>query len=314
MIGQEASRSDRIERVLVLADCRKDAVQAFLPELEAWLAERPLEVEVERDILGYARRSGRGTEPAGMSNAQLAVVLGGDGAILGAARAFSQRPIPILGVNFGYLGFLSSTPHPRCFEVLESALRGECPVEPRMRLVAELGNGATAVALNDVVLQRGSHQGLLTASMSLGEEWVTNYRGDGVVVATPSGSTAYSLAAGGPVMAPSMLGIVVTPLPSQGLSNRPIVLHPDSELTLTVTDAAGITTLVIDGQGFFPLEPGSSVRICRHPEPYPVLAMADLDPYRRLRERLGWSAGLPGERNAGPPPPVDWSRDPGGPY
>ena len=118
----------------------------------------------------------------------------------------------------------------------------------------------------------------------------------------------------GPVMAPSMLGIVVTPLPSQGLSNRPIVLHPDSELTLTVTDAAGITTLVIDGQGFFPLEPGSSVRIRRHPESYPILAMADLDPYRRLRERLGWSAGLPGERNAGPPPPVDWSRDSGGPY
>jgi NAD+ kinase len=306
-----------IKRVVVLADCRKDAVQDFLPELEAWLGKRDLEVVVERDIRGYGRRpflSGHTGEAQALHSADLAIVLGGDGAILGAARAYAEDPVPILGVNFGYLGFLSSTPHPRCFEVLETALVGKCSVEPRMRLVAEIGSGARAVALNDVVLQRGSHQGLLTASMSLGGDWVTNYRGDGVVVATPSGSTAYSLAAGGPVMAPSMLGIVVTPLPSQGLSNRPIVLHPDSDLCLTVSEAAGITTLVIDGQGFFPLEPGSSVRIRRHSDPYPILAMAGLDPYRRLRERLGWSAGLPGDSDPGPPPPVDWSRDSGGPY
>ncbi len=300
--------------VLVLADCRKEAVREFLPKLEEWLGKRKLEVFIESDIRGYAQRSGHAPERAASPVAQLAVVLGGDGAILGAARAFAAHPIPILGVNFGYLGFLSSTPHPRCFEVLSTALANNCSVEPRMRLIAELNSGGTAVALNDVVLQRGSHQGLLTVSMSIGEEWVTNYRGDGVIVATPSGSTAYSLAAGGPVMAPSMLGIVVTPLSSQGLSNRPIVLHPDSELVLTVTVASGITTLVIDGQGFYPMEPGSSVRIRRHPEPYPILVMDGLDPYRRLRERLGWATELPGDRSAGPPPPVDWSRDSEGPY
>ena len=306
--------SGSVERILVLADCRKDAVVEFLPSLESWIAERGIEASVECDIRGYERRASQAEQPTAREDAQLAVVLGGDGAILGAARAFADAPMPILGVNFGYLGFLSSTPHARCFEVLEAALAGKCPTEPRMRLVAELENGARAVALNDVVLQRGSHQGLLNSSMSVGSEWVTTYRGDGVIVATPSGSTAYSLAAGGPVMAPSMLGIVVTPLASQGLSNRPIVLHPDSEITLTVTGAAGITTLVVDGQGFFPMEPGTSVRIRRHPEPYPILAMGDLDPFRRLRERLGWSAGLPGEGSAEPPPPVDWSRDAGGPY
>jgi NAD+ kinase len=301
-----------VERILVLADCRKQAVVEFLPSLESWLQVRDLDAQIERDVRGYESRASRGEKPNASGPAQLVVVLGGDGAILGAARAFADTPTPILGVNFGYLGFLSSTPHARCFEVLEAALAGKCPTEPRMRLVAEVEGGGRAVALNDVVLQRGSHQGLLNSSMSVGSEWVTTYRGDGVVVATPSGSTAYSLAAGGPIMAPSMLGIVVTPLASQGLSNRPIVLHPDSDITLTVTGAAGITTLVVDGQGFFTMEPGASVRIRRHPESYPILAMSGLDPFRRLRERLGWSAGLPGEGSIEPPPPIDWGQDRGG--
>ncbi|MDG1500994.1 MAG: NAD(+)/NADH kinase [Planctomycetota bacterium] len=298
-----------VERILVLADCRKQAVVDFLPSLEAWLKARGLDAQIECDIRGYERSASKTQKPKASARAQLAVVLGGDGAILGAARAFAEEPMPILGVNFGYLGFLSSTPSVRCFEVLEAALAGQCPTEPRMRLVAEVEGGGRAVALNDVVLQRSSHQGLLSSSMSVGSEWVTTYRGDGVVIATPSGSTAYSLAAGGPVMAPSMLGIVVTPLASQGLSNRPIVLHPDSEITLTITGAAGITTLVVDGQGFFPMQPGASVRIRRHPASYPILAMSGLDPFRRLRERLGWSAGLPGEGSPEAPPAVEWSRD-----
>jgi len=156
-----------------------------------------------------------------------------------------------------------------------------------------------AVALNDVVLQRALHQGLLTSSLSVGDEWVTNLRGDGVIVATPSGSTAYSLAAGGPVVEPQMRCFVVTPLAAQGLANRPIVLDADAELVLEVVESAGISTLVVDGQGYFPLKPKARVRIRRHPVPYPLFSMPDLDPYRRLRERLGWSAVMPGMASEG---------------
>ena len=273
-------------RVLVLADQRKPQVVAFLPELEAWLTEKGLATDVVREVRGLERKLP--TRP------DLVLVLGGDGAMLGAARAFADDPVPILGVNFGYLGFLSGTPHQRSLEVLEGILDGSSTPEPRMRLVADVGD-RRAVALNDVVLQRGSHQGLLTAGLWVDGEWVTTYRGDGLILATPSGSTAYSLAAGGPVLAPSVLGIVATPLCSQGLSNRPIVLHPDAELEVEVTSATGITTLVVDGQAFYPLEPGARVRIHRHPDPYPLFSMPELDPYRRLRERLGWASGMPGE-------------------
>ena len=281
-----------VDRILVLADHRKERVLEFLPRLEAWLADRSVEVEVLRRVAHLDRR-----DAASAPRPDLLVVLGGDGTMLGAARAFAADPVPILGVNFGYLGFLSGAPHERCFEVLEVILAGELEPEPRMRLEAEVG-GRRRVALNDVVLQRGSHQGLLASRLWVDGDRVTDYRGDGLILATPSGSTAYSLAAGGPVLAPAMLGIVATPLSSQGLSNRPIVLHPDATLEVEVVRAAGISTLVIDGQDFHPLDPGARVTIRRHPVPYPLLSMPGLDPYRRLRERLGWASGMPGQEPA----------------
>ncbi len=226
--------------------------------------------------------------------ADLCLVLGGDGAMHGAVRDFHACPVPILGINFGFLGLLAGAPSSCAFEVLDGVLSGEVLPEQRMRLVAEFDGGTTAVALNDVVLQRGSHQGLLTSSLNVGGAWVTNLRGGGVIVSTPSGSTAYSLAAGGPVVEPSMRCFVVTPLAAQGLANRPIVLDADAELVLEVVESAGISTLVVDGQGYFPLQRNARIRIRRHPEPYPLFSMPDLDPYRRLRERLGWSAVMPG--------------------
>ena len=294
------------ERILVLADRRKPRVLESLPGIETFLRERVEEVEVLRQVDGLDKLpDGR------LSRPDLVVVLGGDGAMLGAARAFAADPVPILGVNFGYLGFLSGTPHARCFEVLTGILAGGIDPEPRMRLEAQVGP-RPAVALNDVVLQRGSHQGLLTCRLWVDGDRVTDYRGDGLILATPSGSTAYSLAAGGPVLAPSMLGIVATPLCSQGLSNRPIVLHPDSKLEVEVLTATGISTLVVDGQAFYPLEPGARVTVQRHPVAYPLLTMPELDPYRRLRERLGWASGMPGDPEASSSaPPAAGPDEPG---
>jgi len=290
-----------IHRVLCLADGSKPPALEFLDKLEVYLVARGLDVQCLRSVRAL-QESMPDTRP------DLVLVLGGDGAMLGAVRAFNAAPVPILGINFGYLGFLAGTPSSCAFEVLDRVLAGDTEPELRMRLVAEFDGGQSAVALNDVVLQRGSHQGLLVSSLSVGDEWVTNLRGDGLIVATPSGSTAYSLAAGGPGVEPSMRCFVVTPLAAQGLANRPIVLGPDAELVLEVIESAGISTVVVDGQGYFPLQPGAHVRIRRHPVPYPLFAMPDLDPYRRLRERLGWSSVMPGSAVGGEPtsaPPVD---------
>ena len=239
-------------------------------------------------------------ERAGQDLPDLVVVLGGDGAILGVVRAYADQPVPTIGINFGRVGFLASVPSGHWREALEPTLRGRAPVEPRMRLEARLegvgGAPVRAVALNDVVVGRGATQGMLTVGLHVDGDWVTDYRADGLILATPSGSTAHSLSAGGPILFPSMGAIVATPICPQGLSYRPIILRDTSHLEVVVQASSGITTLAVDGQGFFPVREGERVRIQRHPQPYPLLSWEGLDPYRRLRERLGWSGLLaPGQ-------------------
>jgi NAD+ kinase len=285
-----------VRSVLVLANWENSQARKLFAELNAWLLERVDDVRSEGDVRAFCdtqeARLSRGLE---IDTPDLVIVLGGDGAMLAAVRAFRDHPAPTLGINFGRVGFLAACPAGPWQEVVAGVLEGGGVLEPRMRLAATLessGKSVTAVALNEVVVSRGTHQGMLTCSLEVGEDLVTNYRADGLILATPSGSTAYSLAAGGPILAPSMAGVVVTPICPQGLANRPIVLHPGSDITVTVADASGITTLVVDGQAYYRMEQGDVVHVVRHPVPYPLLSMPGLDPYRRLRSRLGWRGSV----------------------
>lgn len=289
----QAPKPGSVERVLVVADLEKHGVREFRPILMDWLGQRVRDVQLEGDLREFLRRREReGFEDPPGRRPDLVVVLGGDGAILAAVRAFAHAPLPTVGVNFGRVGFLASTPVSHWEEVLSGILAGQGVLEARMRLRATMHtqDGAIeAIALNDVVLQRAVTQGMLTASLSVDGQWVTDYRADGLIVATPSGSTAHSLSAGGPVLIQTMFGLVVTPICPQGLAHRPLVLHPDARLELAIRVSGGLTTLVVDGQGYAPLRQGDRVRVERHPMPYPLLGWDKLDPYRRLRERLGWS-------------------------
>jgi len=280
-------------RVLVLVHSGKSAALELVSELVPFLEERCDEVVVERDVVAFVERAESGRAAGSAPHApDLVVVLGGDGAMLSAVRAFCEAPVPTLGINFGRVGFLASTPQSRWREVLGGVLDGRGVTEPRMRLSVELpGLERPAIALNDVVISREPQDAMLEIALEVGGAWVTNYRADGLILSTPSGSTAYSLSAGGPILAPTLLGVVVTPICSQALANRPLVLHPDSVTRVeVVTDVDA--DVVVDGQRVGALRHGDSVVARRHPEPFPLLTMPDLDPYRRLRERLGWSGGV----------------------
>lgn len=285
-----------IARTLVLADFEKSGARALAADLEAWLGKRGVVVEVRPEVRAF----GRG---ASLKRPELLVVLGGDGAILSAARAFSAAPVPILGINLGQVGFLASTPAESWREALASVLAGEAVVEPRMRLEASFeseGQRRHALALNEFTLQRSAQQGMIQAALWAGPDWVTNYRADGVIVATPSGSTAYSLSAGGPILEPSLEALVVTPICPQALSNRALVLPAGVELTLRVDSAASDPVLAVDGHEYHRLAEGAMVQVRRHPVAVPMLWMRGMDPYRRLRERLGWAGGPNRERPEGP--------------
>ncbi len=286
-----------LKSVLLVRDPNKPGVDELLSELEPWLTERAERVELESDVRDLRQRAVEHGAPHASDGGpfDLVIVLGGDGTLLGAVMAFAEAPVPMVGINFGRVGFLAATPASRWRETLESVIAGNARVEERHRLKVSwmhAGKERRSVALNDLVLQRGSYQGMLTVSLRVGEDWVTNYRADGLIVATPSGSTGYSLSAGGPILAPAVEGILVTPICSQGLANRPIVLPPSCDLTLRVKASSGITTLAIDGQTYHPLTQGVTVSVCSHPVPFPLVAMPDLDPYRRLRSRLGWRGSL----------------------
>lgn len=283
-----------IASVLVLVNAEKPGARALIDELGPWLRARVKRLDVRTDVGAFraeraALEGGKGARP------DLLVVLGGDGAILGAVQAFAEAPVPTLGINLGQVGFLAATPASAWREALAACLAGEAVVEPRLRIEAQWSTGGEvrrALALNEVTLQRSSHGGMIQASLWADASWVTNYRADGVIVATPSGSTAYSLSAGGPILETSLEAIVVTPICPQGLSNRPLVLPSGVELTLAVEASSGTPTLSIDGHDFHRLGDGDTVTVRRHPVPVPLLWMRGMDPYRRLRERLGWRGSL----------------------
>jgi NAD+ kinase len=281
----------RVRSALVLADERKAGVAELRAELARWLGARLERVRLEEQVESFdAARAAAGERP------DLVVVLGGDGSILSAVRAFADAPVPTLGINFGRIGFLASAQASEWRSVLEEVLAGRARREERLRLAvvwrARAGGERRAVALNDAVVMRGPSEGMLTVGLRVDEAWVTNYRADGLIVATPSGSTAYTLAAGGPILAPSTEALVVTPISPQALANRPIVLAGASQLELGVSDASGPGSLVVDGRPLAEVALGDRIEIARHPLPYPLLAPANLDPYRRLRERLGWRGSV----------------------
>jgi NAD+ kinase len=286
-------------RVLVLADGTKATVGKLLPEVLTWLEERGMQVDTHRDVRTFS--DSHPAEGGGFSGPKpdLAVVLGGDGSVLAAVRIFAEEPVPVVGINLGRVGFLAPVEAAQWRAALEDVLAGEAKLEPRMMLEVGVhpragGPGPRrAVALNDLVVSRGSAEGLVTVRLSVEQELVGDYRADGLIFATPSGSTAYSLAAGGPIMAPHMQGIVVTPVAAHSLSGRAIVLHPDSLLEAHVVEAPGVVTLSVDGHAFGPVEEGDRFSVRRHRNTYPLLAPKDSDPWRRLRERLGWRGSVP---------------------
>jgi len=291
---------ESVRRALVLADGTKASVGELLPEVCAWLEERALDVEVHRDVRAFS--DAHPAERGGFAGPRpdLVVVLGGDGSVLAAVRVFAEEPVPVLGINLGRVGFLAPVSAADWRPALEEVLAGGGKLEPRMMLEAEVHTQARtagptrAVALNDLVVSRGSAHGLVTVRLYAEQELVGDYRADGLIFATPSGSTAYSLAAGGPILAPHMQGIVATPIAAHALSGRPLVLHPDSLLEARVVEASDLVTLSVDGHAFHPLEEGDRFTVSRHRNTYPLLAPRDSDPWRRLRERLGWRGSLLG--------------------
>lgn len=282
---------ETVRRALVLTDAsRREAIEAGEAVCKM-LADAGVDAEIVRDARSFQAGHEVAPDPE-RAPWDLAVVLGGDGTVLSVAGSLLGHAVPILGINFGRVGFLAPVLAEEAESGLRDVLEGRAMVEPRMRLEARLHEGGPAVALNDVVVTRQVAGPLLNLRLSADGRRVADYRADGLILATPSGSTAYSLAAGGPVLAPSMEGIVATPISAHALSHRPLVLRPDTKLEVVVAAGEEPAEVVVDGQPFGTLEAEAGLHVQRAEAPLRLLAPQGQDPWRRLRERLGWSAAF----------------------
>jgi NAD+ kinase len=275
-----------MRRVLVLGSGRKAGVAEAAARVRAFLRRRGTRVSVHLAEGGSLARV----------RADLAVVLGGDGAILGAARRLDDNPVPILGVKFGRLGFLTEIRGDEIEETLDRWLEGRLPPpRPRMRIACEVlpapgrrkGRPWRAVALNDVVFERYGPR-TVVIHLEVNGKYATTYRGDGVIVSTPVGSTAHSLAGGGPLLEPSMEALVLTPMCPHTLANRPLVLPPDSRVVLGLEEGDVTAIVVADGVDPVDVAPGDRVALRRARRPALLQGTGRRGYFEVLRERLHW--------------------------
>ncbi len=276
------------KKVFVVASAGKPHVAQALDWFLPWLRER-----------SEAVYQGAGDDASLVEGAEahpdidFALVLGGDGTMLLAARHFAPKGIPLFGINLGKFGFLTQATADEATGATEKVLADEYSVEERMMMTCRLRHdGQTlheTVALNDTVISRTALSRLLSIDLSVDGRWVNTYRADGLIVATPVGSTAHSLAASGPILTPNLNAFVIAPICPHTLSNRPIVMSESVCIELCPRDYSEHPALTVDGQIYRPLGEGDVVEIRKAPHPLKLIRTGERTFFETLRDKLGWS-------------------------
>ena len=286
-------------RVGIVAKSHLREATPHLIAIESWLAERGHHAMFETAtaaLMPAAAGRAVADKPALVAGVDLLVVLGGDGTLLSVADCAGEADVevPILGVNFGGLGFLTEATLPELYPSLESALSGAARVEERMMLRATTIRGGQPLpdhlALNDVVITKAARARMTDLSVFVGDEFVTRVKADGLIVATPTGSTAYNLAAGGPIVQPVVDAIVLTPIAPHMLTNRPIVIPASSVVRVQpMMNERDEIYVTFDGQAGYQLEAGDEVRIRCAERRVRLLRPSSRSYFEVLRQKLKWN-------------------------
>jgi len=281
-----------VRKVGIFSKPNSTAAMELVPELLLWLAQRGIETRLDNETAGYAgTRAGldRASVPEGCD---LAVVLGGDGTLLSAARAVGNRAIPLLAVNLGGLGFLTSIPMKDLFPELERALTGSQEVMRRKMLRVSLIREGTVVAeyqaLNDVVIAKSAIARIVDLEAWAGDSFICEYKADGLIISTPTGSTAYSLSAGGPIVYPTVNAICLTPICPHMLTNRPLIVPSEMPIRIVSRASDEDAYLTVDGQIGSPLEGGDAVECSIADFDVLLIRTPDKTFFDVLRQKLKW--------------------------
>jgi NAD+ kinase len=282
-----------MKSVAIISKPSKTELAAILPELLDWFRNRGYRRYLDRETAEYT--NGEEIVPReqiGSRRPGFALVLGGDGTLLSAARAVAHEGVPILAVNLGSLGFLTEVPLGEMYATLDAVDSGRCPMEQRSVLDCRLFRGGECLAhhfaLNDAVVNKSAISRLIDFDLLIDGAFVFNYKADGVIIATPTGSTAYSLAAGGPILMPSVESFVVTPVCPHSLTHRPLVVTDKAQIELRVEASDEEDAfLSIDGQVGLPVKQGDRVVCMRAAHTVKLLRMRKTF-FEALRAKLKW--------------------------
>jgi NAD+ kinase len=286
-----------IKRIGVVLKPHQPEALKTMCELTTWLAARHLTLvggpEIEREAI--AKQTGCAVAEVAdeklAANVDLVLVLGGDGTMIATSRMVGDTEVPVLGINFGGLGYLAEFRIEELYDALESILSGNYRLDKRVMLSVELPGAENATrnrVLNDVVINKSALARIIEIEAYLNEQFVNSFRADGLIVSTPTGSTAYNLSAGGPVIFPSMNAVVITPICPFTLSNRPIVVPDDAIIELRLKTDKEDVALTLDGQVGFPLKLNDRVIIRKSKTTFNLVQPMNRNYFDVLRDKLRW--------------------------
>jgi NAD+ kinase len=277
----------------IISRPRRSILAEIVPYLLIWLGDRGVTTVIDEETASSLNRGEIGkTRHQIVEEADLLLVLGGDGTMLAASREAAPRGIPILPVNLGGLGFLTSFTLEELYPALEEALAGRAAIDERVLLLVERTHDGSILTqqrvLNEAVVHKGTLARMIELELHIDSGFVCRYRADGLIVATPTGSTAYSMSAGGPIVHPAVEAILITPICPHTLSDRPVVVPDTSQIELRMAENTDSIFLTMDGQTGVPLQAGDRVRITRAPERLKLIHLPKKTYFEILRNKLKW--------------------------
>lgn len=287
-----------IKKVGIIANIAKEKSPGYTAALREWLLGRGLEVYLEEGIAALIGGLPGVERKKLWSLADLIVVFGGDGTILRTARLVGERDVPIVGINLGAFGYLTEVDLSEMYEAMEAILTGDFQVEKRMMLAVKISGGEETFrdgkVLNDVVINRGNLSRIVELETTVDGRYLATFKADGLIIATPTGSTAYSLAAGGPIVFPELYSIIINPICPHTLTNRPLILPDSAEIEVTLRTKEEGATVTLDGQVSLPVKSGDSVTIRKSQYVTTLVSSPHRSYFEILRTKLGWGGSQTG--------------------
>lgn len=280
-----------MKKIGIISKLEREEPVEILRKLIPWLHQKGCEPYVDREtaaVLGI-KGYGRNEIP---SLVEAVFVLGGDGTMLSVSRLVAERGIPILGINLGSMGFITEVNRDEIYDAVGKVLSGGCSIENRLMLSARIVRNreriSESIVLNDVVINKGALARIIDLDTSINDTYITTFKSDGLIISTPTGSTAYSLSAGGPILYPTLNNIVLTPICSHTLTNRPTVLPGDFRIRIILKTPSEDVFLTLDGQVGFPLKINDIVEIEKSSFETHLFIPFERDYFEILRTKLKW--------------------------